>query len=199
MNTGKRATPRQERSAQTVEAILDAANRVFAEHEVDVATTTMIAKQAGVSVGALYRFFEDKSALALALTERWFLDFVAIIQRVDALIDADGIDAMEDAMAAIIEGIGDFSRDNPSYFAVMRHLRNHKLRELQIDKLAQWFEVSPENLDYDDRYRLGLFVSEATRALLERAPVEEPARAKYLQEIRALLLPYVKSHLYPDS
>jgi len=135
---------------------LDAANRVFAEHEVDVATTTMIAKQAGVSVGALYRFFEDKSALALALTERWFLDFVAIIQRVDALIDADGIDAMEDAMAAIIEGIGDFSRDNPSYFAVMRHLRNHKLRELQIDKLAQWFEVSPENLDYDDRYRLGL-------------------------------------------
>ena len=65
-----RKRPRQERSRQTVAAILDAAVQVFAKRGYAEATTTRIAERAGVSVGSLYQYFPNKDALLLALTER---------------------------------------------------------------------------------------------------------------------------------
>lgn len=65
-----RKFPRQERSKQTVERILDAATRIFHEHGYSGATTNDIADEAGVSVGSLYQYFPNKDALLVALTQR---------------------------------------------------------------------------------------------------------------------------------
>lgn len=54
-------SPQQDRSRRTVDRILTAADVLIAEHGSAV-TTTAIASEAGVSVGALYRFFPDKHA-----------------------------------------------------------------------------------------------------------------------------------------
>src|SRR5690606_16813277 len=66
-----RAAPQQERSRATVEKILAAADHEFAARGSTGVTTTQIADRAGVSVGALYRFFPDKQAIAAALAERY--------------------------------------------------------------------------------------------------------------------------------
>jgi len=65
-----RKRPRQRRSQQTVDAILEAAARVFAERGHAGGTTNHIAATAGVSVGSLYEYFPNKDAILVALVER---------------------------------------------------------------------------------------------------------------------------------
>lgn len=65
-----RKTPRQERSRDTVAAILAAAARVFAASGYARSTTNHIAQRAGVSIGSLYEYFPSKDAILVALTEQ---------------------------------------------------------------------------------------------------------------------------------
>lgn len=65
-----RKAPLQERSRQSVERILDATARVLAVRGYAGLTTNHVAAEAGVSVGALYRWFDDKGALVEALRQR---------------------------------------------------------------------------------------------------------------------------------
>lgn len=67
---GSRKQPRQARSRELVEALLDATARVLVRHGWDGATTNRIAERAGVSVGSLYQYFPNKEALAAALVDR---------------------------------------------------------------------------------------------------------------------------------
>src|SRR5215210_1575315 len=63
------------------EQILEAATRVFAEKGFRRATTREVAREAGVSEGTIYNYFEDKDALLMAIldglneTERRAQDF----------------------------------------------------------------------------------------------------------------------------
>ncbi len=69
-STGGRRKPSQQRSQQTVTAILDAAARVFEERGFDAGTTNHVAERAGVSIGSLYEYFPNKDAMVVALVER---------------------------------------------------------------------------------------------------------------------------------
>ena len=58
---------KQSRSQATYEALLDAATRVFAKRGYDAAQTPEIAAEAGVSTGALYRYFSDKRQMFIEI------------------------------------------------------------------------------------------------------------------------------------
>jgi AcrR family transcriptional regulator len=60
---GLRATPRQDRSRFSVEAILEAATQILESDGETGFNTNAIAARAGVSIGALYRYFPDKRAI----------------------------------------------------------------------------------------------------------------------------------------
>ncbi len=51
------------------EQIVEAATRVFAEKGFSRATTREVAREAGVSEGTIYNYFEDKDALLMAILE----------------------------------------------------------------------------------------------------------------------------------
>lgn len=72
-----RKTPRQARSAASVEAILEATIQVLRKNGKSKLTTTRIADRAGVSVGTLYQYFPNKSSLLQALLKD-HLDRVAL-------------------------------------------------------------------------------------------------------------------------
>lgn len=65
-----RRTPVQSRSQQTVARILDAASSLLTQMPLDDVTTTRIAGEAGLSIGALYRFFPDKQTIVDAIAVR---------------------------------------------------------------------------------------------------------------------------------
>ncbi|EKF57556.1 TetR family transcriptional regulator [Agrobacterium albertimagni AOL15] len=71
-----RKTPRQARSASTIDAIFEATIQVLIREGTHRLTTTRVAERAGVSVGTMYQYFPHKQALLYALNER-YLDRLA--------------------------------------------------------------------------------------------------------------------------
>jgi len=65
-----RKTPIQARSTASVNAILDATIQVLLKMGKERLTTTRVALRAGVSVGTLYQYFPNKSALLQAALKR---------------------------------------------------------------------------------------------------------------------------------
>lgn len=65
-----RREPKQRRSRETVDAVLEAVPRVIRRHGADAITTNRIAEAAGVSIGSLYEYFPDKQAIFRALHDR---------------------------------------------------------------------------------------------------------------------------------
>ena len=73
MTTGDRAprrVPKQERSRDRVQRILEATSRLVVAQGVDAVTTRSVAAAAGLPVASLYQYFADKESLLLALVER---------------------------------------------------------------------------------------------------------------------------------
>ncbi|MBC8171475.1 MAG: TetR/AcrR family transcriptional regulator [Anaerolineae bacterium] len=66
-----RKQPRQLRSQQRVDAILNAAAQLFAENGYEAVTTNAIAAKAGVAIGSLYQFFPNKEAIIEAMVQHY--------------------------------------------------------------------------------------------------------------------------------
>ena len=65
-----RREPKQQRSRQTVDAVLEAVPRVLRRHGAKAITTNRVAEAAGVSIGSLYQYFPEKQAIFRALHDR---------------------------------------------------------------------------------------------------------------------------------
>lgn len=65
-----RRQPRQLRAQRRIEAILDAAERLFALMGYEATSTNQIATEARTSIGSLYQFFPNKEAILRALVAR---------------------------------------------------------------------------------------------------------------------------------
>lgn len=74
-----RRQAKQERARATVDAILEAAARVLAEQGYGAATTNRLAEAAGVSIGTLYEYFENREDVFDALIRRELDVLVALL------------------------------------------------------------------------------------------------------------------------
>jgi AcrR family transcriptional regulator len=94
-----RKTPRQARSAVTVEAIYTATIQVLLADGVSRLTTTRVAERAGVSVGSMYQYYPHKQALLFAVVERQ-LEMItgAMLSAAEGLMGS-GIDAVGEGLA----------------------------------------------------------------------------------------------------
>jgi len=67
-----RRKPKQARSADLLQAILQAAIQVLAKEGVSRFTTTRVAERAGVSVGSVYQYFPNKASILFRLqSDEW--------------------------------------------------------------------------------------------------------------------------------
>ena len=65
-----RTEPVQQRSADRITSLLDAAADLIAEHGIDGLTTSDVASRSGSSVGVVYRYFPNIQSLLRALASR---------------------------------------------------------------------------------------------------------------------------------
>ncbi len=110
-----RALPKQNRAVLRIEQILAAAADTFAEFGYDNATTNEIARRANASIGALYRFFPDKKAIFVALSQS-YLDKVGRLMATELLpkISAEP----EQVVACCLELCDQFLASEPAFGAV---------------------------------------------------------------------------------
>jgi AcrR family transcriptional regulator len=82
--TLRRREPKQQRSRQTVDTVLEAVPLVAKRHGTQAITTNRIAEAAGVSVGSLYQYFPDKRAIFSALHDRHVDEVRRVIEQTTA-------------------------------------------------------------------------------------------------------------------
>ncbi len=155
--TNPRKQPSQERSRQTVDALLQGAARVLMRDGYDRASTNRIAEEAGVSIGSLYQYFPTKEALVAALIEREVeSQFHVVSSRLAEVMDAP----LETAVRELVEAVVDAHRLHPKLHRVLTEevprvgaLKRiveleAKTAELLVAGLAlRRDEVRPQNLE----------------------------------------------------
>jgi AcrR family transcriptional regulator len=86
--------PVQARSAYTVEAIFEATIQVLVQGDIHQLTTTKVADRAGVSVGTLYQYFPNKTALLSAALERHLNAVVTAVEKACSAAKGQPVPAM---------------------------------------------------------------------------------------------------------
>src|SRR5829696_5613487 len=101
-STNPRKLPTQDRSKETVEAILQATALVLKREGYDRASTRRVAEVAGVSVGSLYQYFPNKESLVVALYNRHLHELISMFEsRFEECVRAP--------LPEAIRGLGDVS------------------------------------------------------------------------------------------
>ena len=100
--TPLRREPKQQRSRQTVDAVLEAVRLVVKRHGTQAITTNRIAEAAGVSIGSLYQYFPDKRTIFTALHDRHVEDVRQVIERTTA---ACASEPLEEFTRELVQGL----------------------------------------------------------------------------------------------
>jgi AcrR family transcriptional regulator len=116
-----RRVPRQARSRQKLARVLDAADRLLATEGVEALTTTKVAAEAGVSVGALYQYLPDRDAIVDALADRYLTRLEGLM---DSFADRASRETWPDPVALLVDAFADLYRREPGFRALWfgRHL-----------------------------------------------------------------------------
>lgn len=96
-----RRRPTQQRSRERVERILSAASELIARTGSDQVKMNEVAALAGISIGSLYQYFPEKSALIRTLAERYNAQSRRCIE--DALAKVSDLDGLLAAYADLID------------------------------------------------------------------------------------------------
>ena len=162
-NASLRRQPKQKRSQQRVERILEAAAEVFAEMGYEAATTHAIATRAGTAIGSLYQFFPDKLAIFHALEERHMEQVTAI--HATLMTPQTAQLPLEQMIQQIVETFAVYF-EQPGPQAVY----------------IQYF-VAPEMFKYfDDSFNQGLIQEFASQLRLRNPALSKP-KSKLLAEV----------------
>lgn len=105
-----RRQPQQERSRQTVEAVLDAVVRILKREGMAGVTTNRIAEVAGVSIGSVYQYFPDKRAIFTALHDRHAEEMGRLVS---ARLLEHAESSLEDLVRALVEALIDAHSADP--------------------------------------------------------------------------------------
>lgn len=137
--------------------LLDTAAMLVDELGPDAVTTTLIAERAGVSVGWLYDFFDDRQAVFDAVILRCIDQFADLIDRTHASQDFPDWRA---AVGAVIDAFTDFYRTQPGFRAIWfsPYLNDTMLEANRVNDEALWHQalhqlrrlgLVPEDVDLD--------------------------------------------------
>ncbi|MFE4337226.1 TetR/AcrR family transcriptional regulator [Streptomyces sp. NPDC056831] len=132
MGDAGRPTSRRERLPAELERdVLTAARRLIATEGIEVLSLSAVAREVGVTPSALYRYFEGKPGLTLAVYEAVTRDFVPITA------EAAGAAELEEfggQLYAATRAVLDWSVANPGEFDLLMgagYARLARLRELR--------------------------------------------------------------------
>ncbi|MEO9322397.1 TetR/AcrR family transcriptional regulator [Nocardioides sp. C4-1] len=199
MSTGP-ALPRQRRSRETYERVLDAAEAEIGELGLAGAGTRGIAARAGLSVGALYRFFPDKTAIADALAERYLGDLMPAYAATVADV-APGTDVGA-VVGELVRSASALQLSHPGYYRLTEELPPergdspaHRVREQVVDLFADALRSAGVTSVPDAELRRVVgFCVETVRHTLVRSP-RDAGRDAVVDDLALMVASYLRARL----
>jgi AcrR family transcriptional regulator len=195
-----RKIPQQTRGQQTVDAILDTAATLFAQVGYENSTTNAIAERAGISIGALYRYYPDKEAILKALAERYYAEERLLFERV--FVEDMKYLPLDVMLDRLVDPFLDLYLRYPAYAHILLGsdvsagiaAASCGMEQELITRTAAFFRLILPSLD-EDRSRLLAVVSKATiKALIAllMASKDQQYQADVTLEVKRMLLAYLR-------
>lgn len=198
-----RNVPVQARSRRRLAQVLEAGDRVLAGEGAAAFTTTRVAAVAGVPVGSVYHYFQDKQALVEALALRYWGELEDLVRGV---AETDERDPLPDPAGAALDALTAGIRNRPGFLALwFGGLRTERVRDVtrptrtaiaaSLSRIfaVHWPDASPE--DRDDAARMVVIAGDG---LVREAFRSAPDGDRWLlTEGRAMLDAYVAARLGP--
>src|SRR5689334_14036033 len=108
--------PRERLKEATSDAMLAAAEQVFAAQGHDAARMEAIAAAGAVPLGTLYNYFEARSALSAALLE---LRRTELIERLDSTLDESEDSAFEGELESLFRTLFEHFEEHRPFFSIV--------------------------------------------------------------------------------
>lgn len=189
--------PRQQRSKDRVEAILDAALGLVVEHGAESLAMREVARRAGVQIGSIYQYFPSKAAIIRELARR-NLDRVhdLLAHEVEQLFAGRRRPTPKAAVHRVVDAYFAHYRDHPDAKAVWAAAQaDPELHQLEVEdtRSTARFMVPPlakilRRDDEDAIYALALLLNEVTAAAVRLAlSVEPPLRERLVADLKSML------------
>ena len=195
-----RKTPRQRRSAETVEAILIAAAHILEKEGFEAATTNRVAVKAGVSIGSLYQYFPNKESLVRALNDRHTREILDLLRkRFVEVREAP----LEDSVKAIVQAMVEVHRVNPALHRVLVNIvpsigglaETRVVEDAATALLAEFLRARAAELRPLNPNLAAFMLVHAVEALTHAAVLERPELLKgdvFVNEASRMILGYLR-------
>ncbi|QFG26477.1 TetR/AcrR family transcriptional regulator [Actinomadura sp. WMMB 499] len=201
-----RKSPRQERSANTRERIVQAAARVFTDHGYAAGTTNRIAEEADLSIGSLYQYFPNKDAILLELTRRHIQDGQRAVL---AALERGLPRSWNERVAVFVDAAFEAHQGDPRLHQVLFEesprppallAELHSLQDALVDTVADLLRADTNEDSTDNRLTAWLLVS-TTESLTHRhlADRHAPELRVFRDELINLLMAYLQYQLEPKK
>ena len=195
-----RKTPIQARSAASVDAILEATIQVLVSVGKERLTTTRVAARAGVSVGTLYQYFPNKSALLKAALQQ-HMDRIsgAISQACHQYRSAPLVDMASGLISAYLASKLENVTESAALYAVSSDIDGAAISKATLayclQEVAAMFATAKEGLSKDPEMVASVVLAAlngVSRRILEaKSPEREAERLR--GELVVLVHGYLQS------
>jgi AcrR family transcriptional regulator len=197
-----RKSPVQARSVASVEAILKATIQVLLKIGKDRLTTTRVAARAGVSVGTLYQYFPNKSALLRAVLQRHMDEIGSAMET--ACREQAGSSLEKMATALVTSFLAAKMKDakaSVALYSVSSDVDGARISREMSQKanraIVAMLATAKDELKTDPQ--LVASMMQATMAGVSRRLLESPSPESDYEKLRAELVFLVRTYLHACS
>src|ERR1700748_1849738 len=136
--------PRQERSRNRVETILEVALELVVEHGAEPLAMREVARRAGVQISSIYQYFPSKAHIIRELAKRNLARVRLLLQEEAGVLlaDPDGAPPVGEAVDRLVDAYFAHYRDQPDALAVWAGAQSDpSLRELDREDTRSTAEL----------------------------------------------------------
>lgn len=197
MSTHRRA-PKQERGERRVTQLLDAAASLLAEVGYDAATMTEIADRANASIGTLYQYFPNKSAIVLALRNQYRGEMQERWAHLDERTTSEL--SVKQIAHRLVDITNDFVEEHPAYFQILdapvKYKRNPEARNRLRERIAKIFRSKSSGVSQELAYRMANVSVQIVKSMYMFYPeANANERRELVREYKQVLAAYLESRL----
>lgn len=197
-----RSTPKQARSRERVDYILDTTEQLVLQHGYEVVTAQMISEATNISPGVLYHYFPGKHGIFAAVVHRAFVRLEIIMREIS--VDSPPQQDYADYVDRVVEHLAKHYQRNRSAMLLWQALEHtpqmepvtSELTLAAIERNQRTINIYAPKLDKMTTYIKALTMETVSFSMLRETLFLKPKEKRaILQELKNLLISLLEDSL----